>query len=71
MFIGSVIVVMNTLAQHHTYVVTYTYNGIIHTHTIIYAHEHDHYRSNNEHNHHHHKNELAGGMERMHVPDHL
>ncbi len=66
MAIGSVIVVMDTLAQHHTHmhthVVTHTHNGIVHTHTIVHSHEHNHYRSSNEHNnnHHHNKNELAG-----------
>ena len=75
MVMGSVIVVMDTLALHHahrhTHVVTHTHNGIVHTHTIVHAHEHDHYRSSSEHNHRHNKNKLAGELERVHVPDHL
>lgn len=59
MIIGTIIVVIDTLAKKHshlhTHVITHTHDGSTHTHTIEHEHEHNHYLSNENHNHHGHK----------------
>lgn len=57
MIVGTVIVVIDTLANKHTHIhkhtITYTHNGSTHSHTIEHSHEHNHYLSDNKHNHYH------------------
>jgi drug/metabolite transporter (DMT)-like permease len=57
MIIGTVIVVIDTLAKKHnhmhTHIITHTHDGISHTHTIEHEHEHIHYLTDDKHRHHH------------------
>lgn len=53
MIIGTIIVVIDTLAKKHTHLhthmITHTHNGSTHTHTIEHEHEHNHYLSDKKH----------------------
>lgn len=57
MIIGTIIVVIDTLAKKHTHLhthmITHTHNGSTHTHTIEHEHEHNHYLSDKKHTHRH------------------
>ena len=57
MIIGSVIVVVDTLAKKHTHLhkhlITHTHDGSTHTHTIEHEHLHNHYLSEQNHRHRH------------------
>lgn len=57
MIVGTVIVVIDTLAKKHnnthTHTVTHTHDGTTHSHTIDHSHEHNHYISDKNHKHHH------------------
>lgn len=57
MIMGTVIVVVDTLAKKHrhahTHLVTHTHDGSTHAHTIEHEHEHSHYLSDKMHKHHH------------------
>lgn len=57
MLIGTVIVVLDTVAKHHTHAhehtVTHTHDGSTHTHVITHTHGHDHYREKGKHSHRH------------------
>lgn len=59
MIIGTVIVVIDTLAKKHSHIhqheITHTHDGSTHTHIIEHDHEHNHYLTDNNHNHNHHK----------------
>lgn len=61
MILGTVIVVIDTLAKKHNHmhkhIITHTHDGSTHTHTIEHEHEHNHYLSDKKHQHHH--NEAA------------
>lgn len=60
MIIGTIIVVIDTLAikhnHNHTHIITHTHNGSTHTHTIEHEHEHSHYISAENHKHFHQQN---------------
>ena len=60
MIIGTIIVVIDTLAikhnHNHTHVITHTHDGSTHTHTIEHEHEHSHYISDENHKHFHQQN---------------
>lgn len=75
MAIGSSLVVIDTLIQHHmhehSHTITHVHNGITHTHTIIHSHEHNHYRANGRHEHHHSKSKLTNELRKVHMADHL
>ena len=62
MIIGTIIVVIDTLAKKHTHLhthmITHTHNGSTHTHTIEHEHEHNHYLSDKKHTHRHLENIL-------------
>ena len=55
MILGTVIVVIDTLAQKHNHthkhVVTHTHDGSTHSHTIEHSHDHNHYVSDKNHKH--------------------
>lgn len=57
MIIGSVIVVVDTLAKNHAHLhkhlITHTHDGSTHTHTIEHEHLHNHYLSEQNHRHRH------------------
>lgn len=57
MILGSIIVVVDTLAKKHTHIhkhlITHTHDGSTHTHTIEHEHSHNHYVSDQNHQHHH------------------
>ena len=57
MIIGTIIVVIDTLAikhnHNHTHVITHTHDGSTHTHIIEHEHEHSHYISDENHKHFH------------------
>ncbi len=57
MILGTVIVVIDTLAKNHTHIhkhiITHTHDGSTHSHTIEHSHEHTHYVSEEKHRHHH------------------
>lgn len=57
MIIGSVIVVVDTLAKKHVHLhkhlITHTHDGSTHTHTIEHEHLHNHYLSEQNHRHRH------------------
>ena len=59
MIIGTIIVVIDTLAQKHTHmhkhVITHTHNGSTHTHIIEHEHDHNHYLNHEKHSHSHSK----------------
>ena len=59
MILGTVIVVIDTLAKRHSHVhthfITGTHNGTTHTYTIEHEHEHNHYLSEEKHSHTHSK----------------
>ena len=55
MILGTLIVVIDTLAKNHTHIhkhtVTHMHDGSTHSHTIEHSHEHNHYLSERKHNH--------------------
>lgn len=57
MIIGTIIVVIDTLAKKHTHlhkhVITHTHDGTTHTHEIVHEHEHNHYLQEEKHVHKH------------------
>ena len=57
MIIGSVIVVVDTLAKNHAHLhkhlITHTHDGSTHTHTIEHEHLYNHYLSEQNHRHRH------------------
>ncbi len=57
MILGTIIVVIDTLAKKHTHthkhLITHTHDGSTHSHTIEHEHEHNHYLSNIKHRHYH------------------
>ena len=57
MIVGTVIVVIDTLAQKHNHthkhIVTHTHGGSTHSHTIEHSHDHNHYISDKNHKHRH------------------
>ena len=57
MILGTIIVVIDTLAKKHnhthTHSVTHTHDGSTHTHTYEHTHEHSHYLKENKHKHYH------------------
>lgn len=59
MILGTMIVVLDTLAKKHshshTHIITHTHDGITHTHTIEHVHEHNHYLTDKKHTHKHKK----------------
>ena len=61
MVLGTIIVVLDTLAKKHSHVhthtVTHQHGGEIHTHTTQHQHEHSHYFSDQTHEHRHKKRE--------------
>lgn len=63
MIMGTVIVVVDTLAKKHNHThkhtVTHTHDGSTHEHTIEHEHEHNHYLSDQKHQHHHKKTEVC------------
>jgi drug/metabolite transporter (DMT)-like permease len=62
MIVGTVFVVMDTIARHHTHMhvhsFTHTHDGSTHTHKVEHSHEHDHYVVVDKHGHHHSQSEL-------------
>lgn len=62
MILGTVIVVIDTLAKTHTHThkhtVTHTHDGSTHSHTIEHEHEHNHYFTDKKHKHIHKTTEL-------------
>lgn len=62
MILGTVIVVIDTLAKKHNHThkhtVTHTHDGSTHSHTIEHEHSHNHYLSDKNHLHHHKKSEM-------------
>lgn len=63
MILGTVIVVVDTLAKKHNHIhkhtLTHTHDGSTHSHTINHEHEHNHYLSDKKHKHHHKETELT------------
>ena len=63
MILGTVIVVIDTLAKKHTHIhkhtFTHTHDGSTHSHTIEHEHSHNHYLSDKKHKHIHKKTELC------------
>jgi len=63
MILGTIIVVVDTLAKKHTHIhkhlITHTHDGSTHTHTIEHEHSHNHYLSGHNHQHHHKKTEIC------------
>jgi len=61
MIVGTVVVVMDTLAKNHNHrhkhTVTHTHDGSTHSHTIEHEHMHSHYLTDEKHTHHHKKSE--------------
>lgn len=57
MILGTIIVVIDTLAKKHTHIhkhlITHTHGGSTHTHIIEHEHEHNHYLSDQKHRHRH------------------
>ncbi|MBQ3017116.1 MAG: DMT family transporter [Clostridia bacterium] len=57
MILGTVIVVIDTLAKKHTHThthtITHTHDGTTHSHKIEHEHEHSHYLSDKKHRHSH------------------
>lgn len=57
MIIGTIIVVIDTLAKKHNHmhkhVITHTHDGSTHTHIIKHEHDHNHYLNDEKHTHHH------------------
>ena len=62
MIIGTILVVLDTLAQshmhYHIHTITHTHDGVKHTHTISHSHNHRHYVNGDKHGHKHSKDEL-------------
>ena len=62
MIVGTVLVVMDTIAKNHTHLhvhtFTHTHDGSMHTHSVTHSHEHDHYVIVDKHGHHHSQKEL-------------
>ena len=62
MILGTVIVVVDTLAKKHNHThkhtVTHRHDGSIHTHTLEHEHEHYHYFSDKKHHHFHKEMEI-------------
>ena len=63
MILGTIIVVVDTLAKKHNHthkhIVTHTHDGSTHSHTIEHEHSHSHYLSDQKHQHHHKKTEIC------------
>ena len=63
MILGTIIVVVDTLAKKHNHIhkhtVTHAHDGSTHTHTIEHEHSHNHYVSDRNHHHHHKKSEAC------------
>lgn len=59
MILGTIIVVIDTVAKKHTHIhthtVTHTHDGSTHSHTIEHEHEHNHYLTDKRHRHIHKK----------------
>ncbi|MBQ6817063.1 MAG: DMT family transporter [Bacilli bacterium] len=59
MIIGTIIVVIDTLAKKHNHVhkhiITHTHDGSTHSHVVEHEHEHNHYLTDEKHIHHHSK----------------
>ena len=59
MILGTIIVVVDTLAKKHTHthkhLITHTHDGSTHSHTIEHEHSHNHYLSDKKHQHVHKK----------------
>lgn len=59
MILGTVIVVIDTLAKKHnhthTHIIIHTHGGSTHSHTVEHNHEHNHYFSDEKHQHYHKK----------------
>ncbi len=57
MIVGTVIVVIDTLAKKHhhthTHTITHTHDGTTHSHTVEHSHDHNHYISDKNHKHYH------------------
>lgn len=57
MIIGTIIVVIDTLAKKHNHmhkhVITHTHDGSTHAHIIEHEHDHNHYLNDKKHTHHH------------------
>ena len=57
MIVGTVVVVMDTLAKKHnhshTHTIMHTHDGTTHTHTFEHSHDHNHYISDKKHKHYH------------------
>lgn len=57
MIIGTIIVVIDTLAKKHSHIhqheITHTHDGTTHTHIIEHDHEHNHYLKDDKHSHKH------------------
>lgn len=62
MIIGTVLVVIDTLAHSHVHMhihtITHMHDGTKHTHTVIHSHEHNHYINDDMHGHKHNVIEL-------------
>lgn len=70
MVAGTILVVMDTIARHHTHAhthtFTHTHGGTTHTHTVSHVHGHDHYGAGDgAHKHHHLQKELENTMGHM------
>jgi drug/metabolite transporter (DMT)-like permease len=63
MILGTIIVVVDTLAKKHTHthkhIITHTHDGSTHSHTIEHEHSHNHYLSDKKHQHIHKKTKLC------------
>lgn len=66
MTVGSVLVVVDTLARRHTHLhshtFTHTHDGTTHTHTVTHSHGHDHITTDDKHGHHHSVRELENEL---------
>ena len=62
MILGTLIVVIDTLAKKHNHIhkhlITHTHGGLTHTHIIEHEHAHNHYLSDQKHLHNHKKTEI-------------
>lgn len=71
MIIGTVFVVMDTMARHHAHLhqhsFTHTHDGMKHTHTVSHSHEHNHYAFKENHKHHHSVKELEAEIVHLHT----
>lgn len=67
MIVGTVVVVMDTIAKNHTHLhthtFTHTHDGSTHTHTVTHSHKHNHYVIMEKHRHHHSRKDLEAASE--------